>query len=821
VTVVVALFAVALLSTRPPATAATPRTDAPALADPPLPDGAIARFGSAAMRATLGSTVLFSPDGKVILAFGGGKVMPSSITGIMVDPDVHFWDMKTRRLLHTMPGTAVAFPADGRHIALTNGASVRVYAWPSVGREPLRELTRPGSTFKHLTFSPDGRRLAAGCLESGRVTLWDVVTGAMVREFPTIGCEWSLEFSPDGTRLATGSNGAGAGLYGVETGRLIRHHPDGRGQARFSPDGTLLAQARNDLHFWDVETGGAKGFLKTGQRMLNFAFSPDGKSIAVSGTRDQLGVWDRAGGEVRWVHPANDQYDSRDEYGVAFSPDGRLVAACNGYMIPGHLVRLWDPETGAELPRSVRDRVRFGTTALSPDGKVLALTIHEATGARPTVDLLDTATGEVIAHLLDGDAVGIIAPQFSPDGRWLAAFNWDRTMIQIWDTARYRPAGRFAVMEADELFFTPDGTRLATFDRGDCRLEVWDFAGQRLAQVPVPAGTLSVAFTPDGRTLVTFSRQYLRLLDPTTGKVRAEYHHGEESVKGRDVIRDWALSPDGRTLAITTVSERLVLREVATGQIRLDVRTDGPRYECRFLSGRVLAVSGRDGAIALHDVRTGAVLHRLEGHNGTSVGLSASADGTRLLSRVYDEDILVWDTSHWAGRPVVPPEGRTDEALWGDLAGDDPASAYRAMWGFVSRPGEAVPFLAGRLIPRGADAPSPGRLKRLIAGLDDGRFATREAASRELLDHGVSVEAALRAALLSGSPEVRQRAGEILRRLHPTVTPGQDRALEVLEQIGTAESAALLRRLADGSEGTPLGEAAALSLGRLRPTGGR
>ena len=64
---------------------------------------------------------------------------------------------------------------------------------------------RAGSVFS-LTFSPDGRALAAGTALGG-VELWDVATGrrrSVLRGHR--GGVWGLEFAPDGRTLYTGGD---------------------------------------------------------------------------------------------------------------------------------------------------------------------------------------------------------------------------------------------------------------------------------------------------------------------------------------------------------------------------------------------------------------------------------------------------------------------------------------------------------------------------------------------------------------------------------------------------------------------------------------
>jgi WD40 repeat protein len=62
-----------------------------------------------------------------------------------------------------------------------------------------------GAVFS-LTFSPDGRTLAAGTV-GGAVELWDVASG---RRRSVLGGHsggiWALEFAPDGRTLFSGGN---------------------------------------------------------------------------------------------------------------------------------------------------------------------------------------------------------------------------------------------------------------------------------------------------------------------------------------------------------------------------------------------------------------------------------------------------------------------------------------------------------------------------------------------------------------------------------------------------------------------------------------
>jgi len=114
------------------------------------------------------------------------------------------------------------------------------------------------------------------------------------------------------------------------------------------------------------------------------------------------------------------------------------------------------------------------------------------------------------------------------------------------------------------------------------------------------------------------------------------------------------------------------------------------------------------------------------------------------------------------------------------------------------------------------------RLTQLVADLDSPQFAVRQRAEAELSQMDEQAEAALREALTGQPPlELRQRVEKLLDQLKAVPTPEQlrqVRAIEVLEQIGTADAQAVLQRLAAGSAARPTREAqAALERLRSRP----
>jgi RNA polymerase sigma factor (sigma-70 family) len=101
----------------------------------------------------------------------------------------------------------------------------------------------------------------------------------------------------------------------------------------------------------------------------------------------------------------------------------------------------------------------------------------------------------------------------------------------------------------------------------------------------------------------------------------------------------------------------------------------------------------------------------------------------------------------------------------------------------------------------------PGRLKKLIAQLDDDRFLVRQQAARELRELGELAHPALRQALSKGpSLEARKQIQQLLEASQKS-TPEQRQtllAIEVLRQIKTPQARQLLQQLAGGAPGASL-----------------
>ncbi len=125
-------------------------------------------------------------------------------------------------------------------------------------------------------------------------------------------------------------------------------------------------------------------------------------------------VWDAVSGTTLAT------LDSRTTLvnGVAFSPDGRLLATTGN----DGLIHLWNVSSGQQLATRSHGGSSFGV-GFSPDGRRLASTSVDRTVKLWTVSGDSLAADEPLT--LTGHTGAVYRVAWSPDGRWLATASRD------------------------------------------------------------------------------------------------------------------------------------------------------------------------------------------------------------------------------------------------------------------------------------------------------------------------------------------------------------------------------------------------------------
>jgi WD40 repeat protein len=281
---------------------------------------------------------------------------------------------------------------DGRY-ALSGGWFTPLTLWDVDTGAAVRNFQAPGSVVKALAFSRDGS-LALSSATDGTLKLWEIATGKEVRAFPKAQGVAVVAFSADGRIAFAGADGrySTSGPNGwlrqweVATGKELQS-PGALNLKALSPDGRLaLGKNGNEaLEFWNVSEGKKLADIK-GISVGEMALSLDGRIGASSGGF----IWDTASGRQLQIAIANAAVSS-----IALSPDGRILFT--GTVEKD--LKLWDTATGQELRSLGSDGVSINTVAFSPDGR-FAVSGGEASGyTENSVNLWDMSTGKLLRAL--------------------------------------------------------------------------------------------------------------------------------------------------------------------------------------------------------------------------------------------------------------------------------------------------------------------------------------------------------------------------------------------------------------------------------------
>jgi WD40 repeat protein len=426
----------------------------------------------------------------------------------------------------------MALSPDGQFVAIVfaefNASKSRISIEPLVGAAKIVSFEAPGALASHVTFSPDGSRLAISTLHHS-VQTWDARTGKPLGVHHTDDVARGVAFSSDGARLSTGTDGRMAMIWGdpQKEPKALGRHTSYEGNVAFSPDGRRLAMVGS---IWDVLTGSTLLKLPRGERRI--AWSPVGELIAGIqlkpkddpnlGSHPCAQIVDAASGHIATslARPGIPQYS-----GYSFSRDGRQIAG--GYSVKPSRVAVWEAATGKQINTFQLSRERVSCVALDPRGNsvVAGTSYQDMQDSIPRADLRgslhvwDVHSGRLVIPCQDY-AAGVWDAAFSPDGKLLALamgyFYVGKTItgfVRVLDTSTWEIVQTYYGHRGSawSVSFSPDGKRIASAGgswnnkTGPAEVKLWDLStGQEVWSVPENNGTYyAVAFSPDGRRLAT------------------------------------------------------------------------------------------------------------------------------------------------------------------------------------------------------------------------------------------------------------------------------------------------------------------------------
>ena len=302
----------------------------------------------------------------------------SRIISALEDGTVEIWENGVSLHLKTFSGherivESLDFSSNNKFlISSSSDKSVRI--WDLKTNENVHNFDIGNHRVQDLRFAPGSQSFATAGSDSS-VIIWDAKDGSRVRTLKFHkGKINALSYHPqDSVLLSAGSDRKWV-LWDLVSGKSLLSHKGHTSQilaASFSPDGKRFATAGSDLFIkiWEYPQGEELGKLKGHKKpVTTLAFSPDGKLLASGSQDNQIFLW-RLEPEISKTPFRKLEGHSYIVTQVFFSIAGKALISIS----KDKTMRLWEVKSGKMLRILHGDSTPLVAAALSPDGKLIAL----------------------------------------------------------------------------------------------------------------------------------------------------------------------------------------------------------------------------------------------------------------------------------------------------------------------------------------------------------------------------------------------------------------------------------------------------------------
>jgi len=412
-----------------------------------------------------------------------GIASGEAIVTISYQPLAVFRVRPVVRCTDTMPGHTeavihVSFSPDGRRLA-SGGGDTTVRFWDTGTCLPKHTCQGHRHHVLCTAWSPDGTRFASAD-KVGEIRLWEPVTGSAVGQ-PLKGHKQyvtSLAWEPlhlndgKGERMASSSKDGTVRVWNVRTGACVTtlaQHDNSVECCKWGGEGLLYTASRDrTIKVWALdgrENGGGFGkLIKTlvghGHRVNTLALSTD--YVMRTGPFDHTG---------KLAHEATTAMEAAQAKYTAFLEGSggreRLVSGSDDFTL-----FLWDPlaEEGGKKPvaRMTGHQQAVNHISFSPDGRYIASASFDK-----KVKIWDGKTGRFLSTLV-GHVGAVYMVAWSPDSRLLVSASKDST-LKLWDAAKGAKAKETLPGHFDEVYaldWAPNGTSVASGSK-DRTIKIW------------------------------------------------------------------------------------------------------------------------------------------------------------------------------------------------------------------------------------------------------------------------------------------------------------------------------------------------------------
>lgn len=302
---------------------------------------------------------------------------------------------------------ALALSPDGS-VLVSGGDDKVIRVWDTKKWRQAGMLDGHTGTITDLAFCPGGKWVVSASTDK-TVRVWDVETLESVATVPGgyTAKTWAVAVSPDGALLATGDGGGDLMIFALSS------------EVTPAQAGTKVS------NYEEKPLQKPLRAVRGLQGVYGLAFSPDGKLLASAGddgvfSTNLVKLWDPH--TMSLVATLNHKsWWANELYGLTFSRDGKMLVSAGTDSI-----RIWDVATGVELKRCTKFDTKVYCAHFFLDGRLafgdsLSVRVWDAQAAEESINV-------VPVRELSWRSIGVSKVVSWPDGTFATAAD----TIKIW-----------------------------------------------------------------------------------------------------------------------------------------------------------------------------------------------------------------------------------------------------------------------------------------------------------------------------------------------------------------------------------------------------